>query len=113
MSRNLFLYLNDIIKSIDKIKRYTLGMKYEDFIASEQTIDAVVFNLQIIGESVKNIPLEIKDRYSQIEWRKIAGLRDIIAHAYFTIDREIIWDIIQNKIADLQEVIQKIALEQN
>ena len=112
MSRNLFLYLNDIIKSIDKIQRYTLGMNYEDFVVSEQTIDAVVFNLQIIGESVKNIPREIKDKYPQIEWRKIAGLRDIIAHAYFTIDREIVWDIIQTKISYLQEVIQKIVLEQ-
>lgn len=67
MSRDLSLYLNDIIKSINKIQRYTSKMDYESFTNDEQTIDAVIFNLQIIGESVKNIPLEVKNKYPQIE----------------------------------------------
>ena len=108
MSRNLRLYLSDILASIGKIERYTEGMSYEQLIADELTLDAVVYNLQIIGEAVKNIPLEIRDRYPQVQWRKIAGLRDIIAHAYFTIDDQIVWDIIQNKLLDLHNKIEQI-----
>ena len=108
MSRNFRLYLSDILTSISKIERYTKGMSYEQLIADELTLDAVVYNLQIIGEAVKNIPPEIRDRYPQVEWRKISGLRDIIAHAYFTIDDQIVWDIIQNKLSDLHNNIEQI-----
>ena len=65
MSRNLQLYLSDILNSIDKIKRYTKGMNREQLIADELTFDAVVYNLQIIGEAVKNIPPEVRNRYPQ------------------------------------------------
>ncbi|MEN9568234.1 MAG: hypothetical protein RLZZ69_3430 [Cyanobacteriota bacterium] len=108
MSRNFRLYLDDILNSINKIKRYTKGMNREQLIANELTFDAVIYNLQIIGEAVKHIPLEIRDRYPQVEWRKIAGLRDIVAHAYFKIDEQIVWDIIQNKLLDLQNKIEQI-----
>ncbi len=67
MSRNLRLYLSDILNSISKIERYTAGMSYEQLIADELTFDAVVHNLQIIGEAVKNIPPEVRDRYPQVE----------------------------------------------
>lgn len=111
MSRNLKLYLSDILTSISKIKRYTAGMSYEQLSADELIFDAVVHNLQIIGEAVKNIPLEICNRYPQVEWRKISGLRDIIAHAYFTIDDQIVWDIVQNKLDDLHQIIKQIVVE--
>ena len=77
MSRSLRLYLEDILTSSAKVIRYTQGMNFEQFIADERTFDAVVRNLQIIGEAVKNIPTQIRDRYTEVEWRKIAGLRDI------------------------------------
>jgi uncharacterized protein with HEPN domain len=105
MSRNLTLYFDDILSSIDKIQRYTAGMTRETFVSDERTFDAVARNLQIIGEAVKNIPTEMRDQYSQIEWRKIAGLRDILAHTYFAVEDEIIWDIVQTKLADLRECI--------
>lgn len=110
MSRKIELYLFDIVNSIDKIKRYTEEITYEELVTNELIFDAVVFNLQIIGEAVKNIPQDIRDMYPQIEWRKIAGLRDIIAHAYFTIDSQIVWDIIQNKLTNLETCIREIIL---
>ncbi|MDJ0845597.1 HepT-like ribonuclease domain-containing protein [Crocosphaera sp.] len=108
MSRSIRLYLEDIMVSGNKILSYTQAMTYEDFIADQKTYDAVIMNLLIIGEAVKNIPAEIKEEYKDIEWHKIAGLRDILAHAYFSLDDEIIWDIIINKIHPLLESIQAI-----
>jgi len=67
MSRNLTLYLDDIVTSIEKIERYTVNMDQSSFMADERTIDAVSHNLQIIGEAVKKIPVELRDRYPQIE----------------------------------------------
>lgn len=108
MSRELRLYLADILVACEKVLRYTDGMEFEQFVADDRTFDAVIRNLQIIGEAVKNIPVDIRDRNPEIEWRKIAGLRDILAHTYFQIDDEIIWDIIQNKVLPLQRSIQQL-----
>ena len=111
MSRNLALYLEDILNSIAKIQRYTANMTRQSLVSDDRTFDAVVYNLQIIGEAVKNIPKDVRDRYPQIEWRKIAGLRDIVAHAYFSIDDEIIWDVISNKLPDLASKIAALKSE--
>ncbi|MFM7366233.1 MAG: DUF86 domain-containing protein, partial [Sphaerospermopsis kisseleviana] len=78
---------------------------YDSFFADELRFDAVIRNLQVIGESVKQIPPEIREKYTQIEWRKIAGLRDILVHAYFSLTDEIIWDIIQTKIIPLKATV--------
>ena len=67
MSRNLRLYLSDIINSINKIERYTKGINYEQLVSNKLTFDAVVYNLQIIGEAVKNIPQKIHSSYPQLE----------------------------------------------
>jgi uncharacterized protein with HEPN domain len=100
--------MEDITASCDKILSYTSGMSFEAFMADDRTYDAVLLNLQIIGESVKNLPQEIRDRAPDVEWRKIAGLRDIIAHAYFQIEGSIIWDVVQTKIEHLQRSIASI-----
>lgn len=105
MSRNIILYLDDILTSIGKIERYTANLTQASFAADERTFDAVAYNLQMIGEAVKNIPDDLRACYPQIEWRKIAGLRDILAHAYFSVDDEIIWDIVQTKLTGLRECI--------
>ena len=86
-------------------------MTRQSLVSDDRTFDAVVYNLQIIGEAVKNIPKDVRDRYPQIEWRKIAGLRDIVAHAYFSIDDEIIWDVISNKLPDLASKIAALKSE--
>jgi len=111
VSRSLRLYLEDILSSSAKILRYTEGMTFEDFIRDERTYDAVVRNLQIIGEVVKNVPIEFRDKYEQIQWRKMAGLRDILAHAYFSLEDEIIWDVVENKVPILIEQMREILLE--
>jgi len=108
MSRDYRLCLEDILDSCGKILRFTAQMPFDQFVEDEKTYDAVVRNLEIIGEAAKNVPEDIRLRYPGIEWRKIAGLRDIIAHEYFGIDNDILWDIIQNKIRSLQEEVRRI-----
>ena len=111
MSRSLQLYLEDILVSGAKVLRYTQGMTCEEFVADEKTYDAVVRNLQIIGEAVKNIPAEVRDKYPEVELRKIAGLRDILAHAYFSLEDETLWDIVENKVSLLIEQVERILEE--
>ncbi|HLC73151.1 DUF86 domain-containing protein [Candidatus Pacearchaeota archaeon] len=106
--RDYKLYLDDIIESIDKIDRYVKGLDYKSFVSKEILIDAVLRNLEIIGEAVKNIPSNVREKYPNIEWNKIAGFRDIVTHAYFGIDEEIVWDIIKNKLFPLKKEVEKI-----
>jgi len=78
------------------------GLTRESFAQDTMRIDAVVRNLEIIGEAAKMIPESIRVEYPNIEWRKIAGLRDILAHHYFEVDLDIVWDLVQNKLPELE-----------
>ena len=108
MPRDFKVYLEDILESVQKIESYTKGFSKEAFQADPKTVDAVVRNLEIIGEAIKKIPAEVRTNYPGIEWRKIAGLRDILAHEYFGVDVEIIWDLVANKLRPLVEEIRGI-----
>jgi uncharacterized protein with HEPN domain len=102
------LFITDIRDCTNRILDYTMDKSFDEFIENQMLIDAVVRNLEIIGEATKNLPDDIRQKYPQVEWRKIAGLRDIVIHGYFGIDYEILWDIIQNKIPDLVVKIQEV-----
>ena len=108
--RDVTLFLYDILECIEKIERYVLGMSYKDFENDERTIDAVIRNLEIIGEAARNIPPKLRDKYSGIPWRRIVGLRNVVIHEYFGVDLENIWEIIANDLPDLKEKV-KIILE--
>jgi len=103
MLRDYKAYINDILEAIDRIKSYTKNLTIDDFSETRLYQDAIVRNLEIIGEAVKRLPKELIDKYPEIEWKKIAGLRDILIHAYFGIDIEIVWDVVQNKIPGLKD----------
>ena len=103
MSRDYKAYLSDIIGSINKIEKYTKNMSFQDFLQNELVQDGAVRNLEIIGEAVKKLPNEIKKHQPAVERKKIAGMRDILIHAYFGVDVVIVWDIIQNKIPNLKQ----------
>lgn len=86
MSRDYRLYLIDIIDACDRAKSYVVGYTYDQFILDHKTVDAVVRNLEIIGEAVKNVPVELTAAEPQVDWKRAARFRDIIAHHYFKID---------------------------
>ena len=105
MQRELKTYTEDIITSIKKIEKYCTGMTKEDLIKNELGQDAVVRNLEVIGEAVKKTPDDMRSSYSEIPWKKIAGLRDILIHEYFGINMNIVWDIIENKLKPLKAAV--------
>lgn len=102
------VYFDDILESIRRIEEYTKGMSYDQFRENQLVTDAVIRNLEVIGEAVKNISSETKKKYPDIEWKKIAGIRDILIHEYFGINLEIIWDVVVNKVPELKESISDI-----
>lgn len=105
MSRDEIMYLQDIAENCKKILRFTEGFTQPDLIQDEKTYDAVVRNLEIIGEAAKHIPENLRKQLPDIEWRKAAGLRDMLAHAYFGIDNDILWDVVQNKVPQIAKVV--------
>ena len=105
MSRDKIMYLQDIAESCEKILRFTAGLSKSGLIGDVRTYDAVVRNLEIIGEAAKHISEDLRKQMPDIEWRKAAGLRDMLAHAYFGIDNDILWDVIQNKVPQLATAI--------
>jgi uncharacterized protein with HEPN domain len=101
VSRDEIMYLQDIAESCKKILGFTAGLSKSDLIGDIRTYDAVVRNLEIIGEAAKHISGDLRKKLPDIEWQKAAGLRDMLAHAYFGIDNDILWDVVQNKIPSL------------
>lgn len=109
--RKFIHFLHDIITSSKKILILSDNKSFDEFIQDWVVVDATIRNLEIIGEAVKNLPAGLKKEYSHIEWKKIAGLRDVLAHEYFGINYNILWDIVRNKIPSLKEQIEKIVEE--
>lgn len=108
MSREYRLYLNDMIEACERVLRYTEGLNAHQFFSSDMVYDAVMRNLEIIGEAAKAIPDEVRTQAPDIEWRKVAGLRDVLAHVYSGIDNQIVWDVIHSKIPELLNALRRL-----
>ena len=111
MPRDHKLYLKDMLEAIRKIERYSDKITLDNLVEDEMLQDAIIRNLGILGEAVKNIPEHVKSKNPEVEWKKIAGLRDIITHAYFGVDMDIIWDVVKNKIPIFKEKLLEILSE--
>ena len=108
MLRDAVERLRDIEAACSKIVRHTEGRPRDQVLANELQLDGILLNLHIIGEAVKGLPEELRARYSDVPWRRIAGMRDFIAHAYFAVDLEIVWDTVCRDVPELQVRIRQI-----
>ena len=111
MPRSTKVFFQDILHAASKLRLYVDGLTLETFRKDERTIDAVIRNLEVIGEATKKIPQHIRSANPNVEWKQIAGLRDILIHEYFGIDVEIVWDIVQNHVPAYAEAIERILEE--
>ena len=101
MSRSPGFYLQDITEAGEAILAYTSGYDFERFSKDRKTVDAVVRRFEIIGEAVKGLPQEWTDQEPDVPWHAIAGFRNILAHAYFQVDEEIVWQAIERDLPPL------------
>jgi uncharacterized protein with HEPN domain len=111
MKRDYRLYIDDILEAIGKIEEYTEGLTMEDFLSDRRSIDAVIWNFQIIGEAVKHITPEVREKYPQVPWKLMAGMRDKLAHEYFGIRYDVIWDTIKKRLPEVRSLMEEVLKE--
>ena len=108
MSRSWELFLQDMLEAARKIIRYTGSRQVVDFVADEMAYDATLRNLEVLGEAAKAIQEDIRQRHPEVDWRGIAGLRDVLAHAYFTLDNATLWKIVRSDVLQLLSLLERI-----
>ncbi|MGB9742555.1 MAG: DUF86 domain-containing protein [candidate division WOR-3 bacterium] len=101
--RDWRLFIEDILEALSTIQEYVKNMDFEGFTKDKKTIDAVVRNLEIMGEAARCVPDYIKEKFPDVDWRGMIGFRNRIAHAYFDISKNIVWYIVANELPQLKE----------
>ncbi|OGK52773.1 hypothetical protein A2966_04670 [Candidatus Roizmanbacteria bacterium RIFCSPLOWO2_01_FULL_41_22] len=109
MRKDPHVFIEHIKDSIRKLEEYTNGISKEDFLINQQLQDAVIRRLEVIGEAVRNLSDEFRVQVPDIEWKKIAGMRDFLIHEYFGVDLDLVWEVIEKDIPGLKKELRKIA----
>lgn len=104
-SRNL---IEDIIEACDIVLEYRTGLSFDEFERHRMPFDAILRRLIVIGEAASQIPLAERQQYTDVEWKKIVGLRNLVVHRYSGIDDDIVWDVIQNHVPVLREELVQV-----
>ena len=111
MIREFMDYIDDIAVEIEHVKEFTDGMTYEQFVADTKTSYAIVRALEVIGEASKSVPAETKIKYHDVPWKEMAGMRDKLAHGYFGVDWDVVWEVAKTHIPRLKPLIMQIIID--
>lgn len=111
VGRDWKLRVRDILTSIEKIQSYTSGINYDQFRADQKTVDAVIRNFEIIGEAAGYIPETIQEKYPELAWLEMRGMRNIMIHEYFGVSLPIIWHTITNDLNPLADGLKRLLEE--
>jgi len=108
MKKEPKIFIEHILQCIEHLEQYLKGITKTEFLDSVQLQDAVIRRIEIIGEAVKNIPKQVKNKYPDIAWKEIAGMRDILIHEYFGVDLELTWKAAKKDVRNLKSKILKV-----
>jgi len=110
MKRDSKLFIKDIIEAMEVIEKFVGNMTFEELKADEKTSSAVIRKFEVIGEAAKYMPNNVKERYKDVQWKSMAGMRDRLIHAYFGIDYALVWSAIKTEFPKLKPKMKKIFL---
>ena len=108
MPREPRLYVEEMLEAIETIRGYVAALDKAALCADQRTLDAVIRNLEVLGEAAKRVPPELRARAPEVNWREFATLRDVLIHQYFHVDLDILWDVVSTKLDPLRDSLQRL-----